>query len=65
MSILVSQEEASTSPRLTEQDAVDPFGSERLVASSLLRGDFNFDVSDWQHAIIDGLSRPALNDRAA
>ena len=43
----------------------EPYGSQTLAASSLLCGDFNFDVADRQHASIDRSTRPGLNYRDA
>src|SRR5205085_2017479 len=36
-----------------------------VAPSSLLCGDFNFDVSDPQYALLHGASRPGLNYRDA
>ena len=36
-----------------------------MAASSVLCGDFNFDVSDPQHALLHASSRPGLNYRDA
>jgi endonuclease/exonuclease/phosphatase family metal-dependent hydrolase len=62
--LLDLQEEASTSAKATGLH-VEPYGSQTLAASSLLCGDFNFDVSDPQHTLIHRSSRPGLNYRDA
>lgn len=64
MRLLDLQEEASTGAKAAGPH-VDPYGSQTLAASSLLCGDFNFDVSDPQHALIHQSSRPGLNYRDA
>ena len=43
----------------------EPYGSQTLAAPSVLCGDFNFDVTDRQHALIDRSARPGLNYRDA
>lgn len=62
--LLDLQEEASTSAKTTGLHG-EPYGSQTLAASSLLCGDFNFDVSDPQHALIQNSSRSGLNYRDA
>lgn len=62
--LLDLQQEASTSAKATGLH-VEPYGSQTLAASSLLCGDFNFDVSDLQHGLIHRSSRPGLNYRDA
>jgi endonuclease/exonuclease/phosphatase family metal-dependent hydrolase len=62
--LLELQEEASTGPKTAGSHA-EPYGAQTLAASSLLCGDFNFDVSDPQHALIHGSKRPGLNYRDA
>jgi endonuclease/exonuclease/phosphatase family metal-dependent hydrolase len=62
--LLDLQQEASTSP-LASVSHNDPYASQTLAASSLLCGDFNFDVTDRQHALIDRSARPGLNYRDA
>ena len=63
--LLDLQQEASTSPRAAVARHNEPYGSQTLAASSLLCGDFNFDVSDPQHAAIETSARPGLNYRDA
>ncbi|OIM94414.1 hypothetical protein BLN97_10940 [Bradyrhizobium elkanii] len=41
----------------------EPYGSQTVAASSLMWGDFNFDVADPQHALIDLSGRHGLNYR--
>jgi endonuclease/exonuclease/phosphatase family metal-dependent hydrolase len=62
--LLDLQEEASTSPR-TGGLHVEPYAAQTLAASSLLCGDFNFDVSDPQYALIHQSTRPGLCYRDA
>lgn len=63
--LLDLQEDASTSPRAPTREPDEPYESQTLAASSLMCGDFNFDVADPQHALIDRSSRPGLNYRDA
>lgn len=63
--LLDLQQEASTSPKLADAQPVDPFAAGSATASSLLCGDFNFDVAEPEHATIHGSSRPGLNYRDA
>jgi endonuclease/exonuclease/phosphatase family metal-dependent hydrolase len=63
--LLDLQEEASTSPKRAGARHAEPYGSQTLAASSLLCGDFNFDVSDLQHALIHRAQRGGLNYRDA
>lgn len=63
--LLDLQQEASTSPRASASRHSEPYGSQTLPASSILCGDFNFDVTDRQHAAIDRSARPGLNYRDA
>ena len=63
--LLDLQQEASTSPKASVSEHNEPYGSQTVAASSLLCGDFNFDVSDPQHALIDRSARPGLNYRDA
>jgi len=62
--LLDLQEEASTSSKASGLHK-DPYAAQTLAASSLLCGDFNFDVSDPQHALINRSDRPGLNYRDA
>lgn len=62
--LLDLQEEASTSPKAAGSDA-EPYGAQTLAASSLLCGDFNFDVSNPQYALIHDSKRPGLRYRDA
>jgi endonuclease/exonuclease/phosphatase family metal-dependent hydrolase len=63
--LLDLQEEASTDPEFMGTNHVEPYGSQTVVASSVLCGDFNFDVSDPQHAMLHASSGPGLNYRDA
>ena len=63
--LLDLQQEASTSPETPDPEHVDPYVSQTWAPSSVLCGDFNFDVSDPQHAMLHGSSRPGLNYRDA
>lgn len=61
--LLDLQQEASTSRQVA--DAREPYGKQVIAASGILCGDFNFDVSDPQHALLAASSRPGLNYRDA
>ena len=63
--LLDLQEEASSDPKSAASKLVEPYGSQTVAASSLLCGDFNFDVSDSQHALLHKSSRRGLNYRDA
>jgi len=63
--LLDLQEEASTGPLSAKREHAEPYGAQTLAASSLLCGDFNFDVSDPQHALLQKSSRPGLKYRDA
>lgn len=63
--LLDLQEEASSDPKSAASKHVEPYGSQIVAASSLLCGDFNFDASDPQHALLHKSSRPGLNYRDA
>ena len=63
--LLDLQEEASTNPGQADGRNVEPYGAQTLAPSSLLCGDFNFDVSEPQHAMLHAASRPGLNYRDA
>ncbi|MBB5050835.1 endonuclease/exonuclease/phosphatase family metal-dependent hydrolase [Afipia massiliensis] len=62
--LLDLQEEASTSAKASGSYN-EPYAAQTLAASSLLCGDFNFDVSDPQHALINESARAGLNYRDA
>ncbi|TXJ11336.1 MAG: hypothetical protein E6Q28_13030 [Afipia sp.] len=62
--LLDLQQEASTGV-MTAGAHKEPYAAQTLAASSLLCGDFNFDVSDRQHAMIAESDRPGLNYRDA
>lgn len=62
--LLDLQEEASTSSKAGGPHK-EPYAAQTLARSSLLCGDFNFDVSDPQHALINASDRPGLNYRDA
>ena len=59
------QQEASTGSIASVSQHNEPYGSQTLAASSVLCGDFNFDVTDRQHALINRSARPGLNYRDA
>jgi endonuclease/exonuclease/phosphatase family metal-dependent hydrolase len=61
--LLDLQQEASTYRQAA--DAREPYGRQTIAASGILCGDFNFDVSDPQHAMLHASSRPGLNYRDA
>jgi endonuclease/exonuclease/phosphatase family metal-dependent hydrolase len=63
--LLDLQEEASIDPKSAVAKHVEPYGSQTVAASSLLCGDFNFDVCDPQHALLHKSSRAGLNYRDA
>jgi endonuclease/exonuclease/phosphatase family metal-dependent hydrolase len=63
--LLDLQEEASSDAKSAAAKHVEPYGSQTVAVSSLLCGDFNFDVSDPQHALLQKSSRPGLNYRDA
>ncbi|VIO71470.1 hypothetical protein CI1B_36540 [Bradyrhizobium ivorense] len=63
--LLDLQEDASSSPKVPTTNPDEAYESQTVAASSLMCGDFNFDVSDPQHALIDRSSRPGLNYRDA
>lgn len=63
--LLDLQEEASSNPVTSNGKQSEPYGSQIAAASSLLCGDFNFDVSDPQHRLLHASSRPGVNYRDA
>lgn len=63
--LLDLQQEASTSSKAPTRQPDEPYESQTVAGASLLCGDFNFDVSDSQHAMIDRANRPGLNYRDA
>lgn len=63
--LLDLQQDASTSPKKPTRQPDEPYESQTVGASSLMCGDFNFDVSDPQHALINESRRPGLNYRDA
>jgi len=64
--LLDLQQEASESPLLGSALAhAEPYGSQIVPASSILCGDFNFDVADPQYRLLQGSARPGLNYRDA
>jgi endonuclease/exonuclease/phosphatase family metal-dependent hydrolase len=63
--LLDLQEEASIDPKPAAANHFEPYGSQTVAASSVLCGDFNFDVSDSQHALLHASSRPGVNYRDA
>lgn len=62
--LLDLQQEASLSPKAVSRH-VEPYDSQTLAASGILCGDFNFDVSDPQYALIRSAARPGLDYRDA
>jgi endonuclease/exonuclease/phosphatase family metal-dependent hydrolase len=62
--LLDLQEEVSTGS-IAGGSHVEPYGAQTLAASSLLCGDFNFDVSDSQHSLLHESKRRGLNYRDA
>jgi endonuclease/exonuclease/phosphatase family metal-dependent hydrolase len=65
MRLLDLQEEASTNPSAASAVHAEPYASQTLAASSILCGDFNFDVTDAQHRLLHGSQRTGLNYRDA
>jgi endonuclease/exonuclease/phosphatase family metal-dependent hydrolase len=63
--LLDLQEEASTSPHAAKPTHPEPYVSQTLAPSSVLCGDFNFDVSDPQHAMLHNAARSGSNYRDA
>ncbi len=63
--LLDLQEAASGSSKSAAAKHVEPYGSQTVAPSSLLCGDFNFDVSDPQYALLHRASRSGLNYRDA
>lgn len=63
--LLDLQEDASTGSITAKALHEEPYTSQTLAGSSLLCGDFNLDVSDPQHALIDQSKRSGLNYRDA
>ena len=61
--LLDLQQEASTYRQAA--DAREPYGRQMIAASGILCGDFNFDVSDHQHAMLHASSRAGLKYRDA
>jgi endonuclease/exonuclease/phosphatase family metal-dependent hydrolase len=61
--LLDLQQEASSYRQAA--DKREPYGRQMIAASGILCGDFNFDVSDPQHAMLHASSRPGLNYRDA
>jgi endonuclease/exonuclease/phosphatase family metal-dependent hydrolase len=60
--LLDLQQEASTYRQAADER--EPYGRQMIAASGVLCGDFNFDVSDPQHAMLHASLRPGLNYRA-
>jgi endonuclease/exonuclease/phosphatase family metal-dependent hydrolase len=63
--LLDLQEEASTNLLVAGTKHANPYSSQTVTASSLLCGDFNFDVSDPQYHLLQSSARPGLNYRDA
>jgi endonuclease/exonuclease/phosphatase family metal-dependent hydrolase len=65
MRLLDFQEEASASSMTASAAHAEPYGSQTVASSSLLCGDFNFDVADAQHRLLHGSRRAGQNYRDA
>jgi len=65
MRLLDLQEEASTRPSDASAVHAEPYGSQTVAASSILCGDFNFDVSDSHHRLLNEAQRAGQNYRDA
>ena len=63
--LLDLQEEASTNPSDASAVHAEPYGSQTAAVSSILCGDFNFDVTDSQHRLLHASQRAGLNYRDA
>jgi endonuclease/exonuclease/phosphatase family metal-dependent hydrolase len=63
--LLDLQQEASTSPKPGRTSHDNPYLSSTVAPSSILCGDFNFDVSDPQHSYIAASARAGLKYRDA
>jgi endonuclease/exonuclease/phosphatase family metal-dependent hydrolase len=63
--LLDLQEEASSNPLTGDANHAEPYDSQIAPVSSLLCGDFNFDVSDAQYRLLQASMRPGLNYRDA
>jgi endonuclease/exonuclease/phosphatase family metal-dependent hydrolase len=63
--LLDLQQEASEASLAGGSDHGEPYASQIAAASSILCGDFNFDVTDPQHRQLHGAARPGLNYRDA
>jgi endonuclease/exonuclease/phosphatase family metal-dependent hydrolase len=63
--LLALQEEASCGPRTAKAAHREPYGSQTRAASSLLCGDFNFDVGDVGHDLLQRAQRRGFNYRDA
>ena len=61
--LLDLQQEASTHRQAADER--EPYGKQMIAPSGILCGDFNFDVSDPQHAMLHASSRPGSNYRDA
>lgn len=63
--LLDLQEEVSSGAKLERANHGEPYASQTFAVSGLLCGDFNFDVSDEQHALIHQSARSGQNYRDA
>jgi endonuclease/exonuclease/phosphatase family metal-dependent hydrolase len=63
--LLDLQQEASTGSMASASQHNEPYRSQTLAAPSVLCGDFNFNVGDGQHVLIDRSTRPGVNYRDA
>jgi endonuclease/exonuclease/phosphatase family metal-dependent hydrolase len=61
--LLDLQQEASSYRQVADER--ESYGNQRIAASGILCGDFNFDVTDPQHATLHASMRPGLNYRDA
>jgi endonuclease/exonuclease/phosphatase family metal-dependent hydrolase len=63
--LLDLQQEASSQSATVAKKHAEPYAAQTVAGSGLLCGDFNFDVSDPQHGLLQNASRPGLNYRDA
>jgi endonuclease/exonuclease/phosphatase family metal-dependent hydrolase len=63
--LLDLQEEASCQSVTVAKKHAEPYAAQTITGSGLLCGDFNFDVSDPQHGLLQNASRQGLNYRDA
>lgn len=63
--LLDLQQEASSQSVTVAKKHAEPYAAQTIAGSGLLCGDFNFDVGDPQHGLLQNASRPGLNYRDA